>query len=158
QCEGSAIRAAGGNHDVVVSGNVIDGTNLVVPGASISFQSADRIVICGNKIINNLTGHPIEMAGSSKNWHIADNFLDHNKNNSPFPVTADSTVIDNSGYNPVGPIANPWNAGGDLTNNGGGDFNPTSGQRYIVRQSPKTIIITGGKVTGIEIDGTATGL
>ena len=47
---------------------------------------------------------------------------------------------------------------GDLTNDGGGDFNPASGQRYIVRQSPKTIIITGGKVTGIEIDGTATGL
>jgi len=158
QCEGSAIRGAGQNHDVVVSGNVIDGTNLVVPGASISFQSADRIAICGNKIINNPTGHPIEMAGSSKNWHIADNSFDHNNSNSPFPVTADSTVVQNSGYNPVGPIANPWNASRDLTNNGGGDSNPTSGQRYIVRQSPKTIIITGGKVTGIEIDGTATGL
>ena len=33
-----------------------------------------------------------------------------------------------------------------------------SGRRYTVRQSPKTIIITGGAVTQIEIDGTAAGL
>jgi hypothetical protein len=158
QCEGSAIRGEGGNHDVVVSGNVIDGTNLVVPGASISFQSADRIAICGNKIINNLTGHPVEMLGSSTNWHLADNSFDHNNSNSPFPVTADTTVIHNAGYNPVGPITNPWSSSGDLTNDGGGDADPASGQPYTVRQSPKTIIITGGKVTGIEIDGTATRL
>jgi hypothetical protein len=33
-----------------------------------------------------------------------------------------------------------------------------SGRRYTVRQSPKTIIITGGSVTQIEIDGAAAGL
>ena len=33
-----------------------------------------------------------------------------------------------------------------------------SGQRYTVRQSPKTIIIAGGVVTQIAIDGTPTGL
>jgi len=42
QCEGSAIVGEGGNHDVVVSGNVIDGTNVAVPDASIVFHSADR--------------------------------------------------------------------------------------------------------------------
>jgi hypothetical protein len=158
QCEGSAIRGAGGNNDVVVSSNVIDGTNLVVPGASISFDSGERIVITGNKIINNRTGRPIEMVGSSQGWHIADNCFDQNNNNSPSPITVDTTVLHNSGYNPVGIIANPWSASGDLTNGGGGSLNPTSGQRYTVRQSPKTIIITGGKVTGIEIDGTPTSL
>ena len=73
-------------------------------------------------------------------------------------MSVDTTVIHNSGYNPVGIIANPWAASGHLTNDGGGDLNPTSGQLYTVRQSPKTIIITGGKVTGIEVDGTPTGL
>jgi hypothetical protein len=34
QCEGSAIIGVGNNNDIVVSGNVIDGTNLVVTGAS----------------------------------------------------------------------------------------------------------------------------
>jgi hypothetical protein len=33
-----------------------------------------------------------------------------------------------------------------------------SGRLYTVRQSPKSIIITGGAVTEITIDGTATGL
>src|SRR5262249_32212148 len=130
QCEGSAIRGAGGNNDVVVSGNIIDGTNLVVSGASITFDSAERIAISGNKIVNNPTGRPIEMLGSSKNWHIADNSFDHNNNNSPSPVTIDTTVIHNSGYNPVGIIANPWHASGHLTNDGGGNLNPTSGQIY----------------------------
>jgi hypothetical protein len=158
QCEGSAIHGAGGNHDVVVSGNTIDGTNLVAPGASISFNNADRILVTSNKIVNNPTGSPIAMLGSSKNWHIADNSFDHNNSNSPSPVSVDSTVLHNAGYNPVGIITNPWNASGHLTNDDGGSLNPTSGQLYTVSQSPKTIIITGGKVTGIEIDGTPTGL
>jgi hypothetical protein len=158
KCEGSAIRGAGGNNDVVVSGNVIDGTNLVVAGASISFDGAERIAISGNKVINNPTGNPVEMVGTSKSWHIADNSFDRNNSNRPFPVTIDTTVIHNSGYNPVGIIGNPWGASGQLTNDGGGDPNPTSRRLYTVRQSPKTIIITGGMVTEIEIDGTPTGL
>jgi Right handed beta helix region len=58
QCEGSAIVGEGGNHDVVVSGNVIDGTNVAVPDASIVYHSADRVTITGNKILNNRTGEP----------------------------------------------------------------------------------------------------
>jgi hypothetical protein len=156
QCEGSAIRGEGANNDVVVSGNVIDGTNLVVPDASVVFHSAERITITGNKILNNPMGSPIGMKGSSKDWHIADNSFD--QNNAPTPLSIDSTVINNAGYNPVGPIANPWRATGDLTNDGGGSADPVSGLRYTVRQSPKTIIITGGTVTKIEIAGTPTGL
>src|SRR6516164_905162 len=63
QCEGSAIVGEGGNNDVVVSGNVIDGTNLVVPDASIVFHGAQRVSIIGNKIINNHRGSPIAMKG-----------------------------------------------------------------------------------------------
>ena len=158
QCEGSAIRGEGGNNDVVVSGNVIDGTNAVVTDASIVFHSAERITITGNKILNNQTGSPIAMKGSSKDWHIANNFFAQNNDDSPAPLSIDSTVINNSGYNPVGAIANPWRSTGDLTNEGGGSADPVSGQRYTVRQSPKTVIITGGTVTQVEIDGIPTGL
>lgn len=158
QCEGSAIRGEGGNHDVVVSGNVIDGTNAVVPDASIVFHSAERITITGNKILNNQTGSPVGMKGSSKDWHIANNSFAQNNNDSPFPLSIDSTVVNNSGYNPVGILANPWRPTGDLTNDEGGSADPVSGQVYTVRQSPKTVIITGGAVTQIAIDGTPIGL
>jgi hypothetical protein len=158
QCEGSAIRGEGGNNDVVVSGNVIDSTSAVVPDASIVFHSAERITITGNKIVNNRTGSPIGMKDSSKNWHIANNSFAQNNSDSPAPLSIDSIVISNSGYNPVGAIPNPWRTTGDLTNDGGGSADPVSGRLYIVRQSPKTIIITDGVVAQIAIDGTPTGL
>jgi len=158
QCEGSAIVGESGNNDVVVSGNVIDGTNLVVPDASIVFHSAERISVIGNKIINNQTGSPIGMKGSSNDWLIAGNSFAQNSSNSPAPLSADSTVINNAGYNPVGTIALPWHPSGALTNDGGGSANPVSGLLYTVRQSAKTIIITGGAGTHIAIDGTPTGL
>ena len=158
QCEGSAIVGEGGNNDVVVSGNVVDGTNLVVADASIVFHGAERITIIGNKIINNLTGGPIGMKGSSTDWLITGNSFAQNSSNSPAPLSADSTVINNSGYNPVGTIALPWHPNGVLTNDGGGSADPVSGRLYTVRQSPKTIIIAGGPGTQITIDGTPTGL
>ena len=158
QCEGSAIVGEGRNDDVVVSGNVIDGTNLVTSDASIVFHSAQRITMIGNKIMNNQTGSPIGMKGSSNDWLIADNSFVQNSTNSPAPLSADSTVINNAGYNPVGTIALPWHTNGALTNDGGGSANPVSGRLYTVRQSAKTIIITGGSGTQIAIDGTATGL
>ena len=158
QCEGAAIVGEGGNSDVVVSGNMIDGTNSAVPDASIVFHSADRVTIIGNKILNNQTGSPIGMKGSSKDWHITGNSFAQNASNAPAPLSADSTVVDNSGYNPVGTIANPWHSSGELTNDGGGSHDPVSGRVYTVRQSPKTIIISGGTVTQIAIDGTPTGL
>jgi Right handed beta helix region len=158
QCEGSAIVGQGGNSDVVVSGNVIDGTNTAVPDGSIVFHSAQRVTITGNKILNNQTGSPIGMKGSSGNWIIAGNFFAQNNNNSPASLSADSTVINNPGYNPVGIIANPWHPSGALTNDGGGSADPVSGRLYTIRQSPKTIIISGGAVTQLAVDGTPTGL
>jgi hypothetical protein len=158
QCEGSAIVGAGGNSDTLVSGNIIDGTNLVVSGASISFDSAERISIVGNKILNNTSGRPIEMKGSSKNWHITQNSFAQNGDDAPGPLTADATAINNAGYNPVGLVQNPWRGTGDLTNDGGGSASPASEKVYTVRQSPKTIVITGGNVSEIAIDGIPTGV
>src|SRR6516162_8762760 len=130
QCEGSAIRGEGGNNDVVVNGNVMDGTNLVVPDASIVFHGAERVTITGNQILNNQTGNPIAMKGTSKDWQIANNSFSQNNDDSPAPLSIDSTVIHNSGYNPVGAIADPWRATGDLTNDGAGSADPVSGQLY----------------------------
>ena len=158
QCEGSAIVGEGANNDVVVSGNVIDGTNLVVPDAGIVFHGAERTTLTGNKIINNPTGGPIAMKGTSQNWLIAGNSFAQNSSNSPAPLSDDTTVVNNLGYNPVGRITLPWQLNGTLTNSGGGSANPVSGRLYTVRQSPKTIIVTGGVGTRIAIDGTATGL
>jgi hypothetical protein len=118
------------------------------------FHSAQRVTITGNKILNNQTGSPIGMKGSSGNWLIAGNFFAQNNDNSPAPLSVDSIVINN----PVGIIANPWHPSGALTNDGGGSADPVSGQLYTIRQSAKTIIISGGAVTQLVIDGTPTGL
>src|SRR5262249_12397319 len=61
--------------------------------------------ITGNKVLNNRTGSPIAMKGSSNHWLIAGNSFAENSNNSPAPVSVESTVINNNGYNPVGIIA-----------------------------------------------------
>jgi hypothetical protein len=158
QCEGAGIMGSGGNNDVVVGSNVIDNTNSVVPGASISFHDAERITICGNKILNNQTGRPIDMKGTCRDWQIAGNSFQGNQNNTPAPLSVHATLLDNTGYNPVGTIADPWRPSGDLSNEGGGDTHPASGQVYTVRQSPKTIMIAAGAVKQIAIDGFPTGL
>jgi len=98
------------------------------------------------------------MSKSSAGWYIGGNSFDNNLSNSPAPLSADSTVVENAGYNPVGLVPAPWRTDGDLTNDGGGDADPATDQVYTVRQSPKTIIVTGGIVTDIAIDGTPTGL
>ena len=94
------------------------------------------------------------MKGTSKDWQIANNSFSQNNDDSPAPLSIDSTVINNSGYNPVGAIANPWRATGDLTNDGAGSADSVNGQLYTVRQSAKTIIIKGGDVS----ESTPTGL
>lgn len=63
----------------------------------------------------------------------------------------------NSGYNPVGVIANPWRATGDLTNRRRGQLG--SGERPALHGPAKPqAVITNGSVSEIEIDGTPTGL
>jgi hypothetical protein len=158
QCEGSAIEGAGGNNDILVSGNMIDGTNLVVSGASISLDSAERISIVGNKILNNASGRPIEMKGGSKNWRITENSFAQNSDNTLGLLTADTTTTNNAGYNPVGLVHNPWRGTGDLTNDGGGSVSPACAKVYTIRQSSKTIVVTGGTVSEIAIDGIPSGM
>ena len=87
----------------------------------------------------------------------------HSDDNATDPVSlrgTGSVVINNAGYNPVGDIPDPWPAsGGDLTNDvTAGSPNPQSGTVYTVRHSPKTIVVTGGDLSQITINGVDTGL
>ncbi|MBV8142966.1 MAG: right-handed parallel beta-helix repeat-containing protein [Verrucomicrobia bacterium] len=159
-CEGSAIANGGSNSDIVISGNVIENTNSVVPGAAIQLTDATRILITGNNVGGAGQNPAIAMVGNSDAWQINQNFLG---NIGPAAVSLQGTgsvVINNSGYNPIGATPNPWPAnGGDLTNQvQAGSPNPQIGTTYTVRHTPKTVIVTGGDVSQITINGVNTGL
>ena len=159
-CEGSAIANGGLNTDIVISGNIIENTNSVVPGAAIQLTDAERILITGNNFSETVPNAAIAMAGNSDNWQITQNYLDDSATDPVSLLGAGSVVINNAGYNPVGNIPDPWPAsGGDLTNEvSGGSPNPQSGTVYTVRHSPKTIVVTGGDLSQITINGVDTGL
>ena len=59
----------------------------------------------------------------------------------------------------MGSIASPWPLSGtDLTNNVvSGNTAPQSGTAYTVRHTPKTIVVTGGDVSQILINGADAG-
>ncbi|MBV9390689.1 MAG: right-handed parallel beta-helix repeat-containing protein, partial [Verrucomicrobia bacterium] len=157
-CDGSAIANDKQNSDIVISGNVIENTNSIVSGAAIQLVDAENILITGNNISGTAQNAAIKMVGTSDNWQITQNHLELNADISLSGTG--SVVINNAGHNPVGNIPNPWPAsGGDLTNNiTAGSPNPQNGIVYTVRHSPKTIVVTGGDVSQIDINGINTDL
>lgn len=154
-CEGPAIDNGGSNNDIVISGNIIQNAGSVVPGAAIQLRNAARILISGNNIRSSAQGPAIAMLGSSDNWQIVGNSL----GGGVTLAGAGSIVANNLGYNPVGSIANPWpSTGADLTNNvASGNAAPQSGTTYTVRHTPKTVVVTGGDVSQILMDGADAG-
>ncbi len=159
-CDGSAITNGGMNSDIVVSGNIVENTNSVVPGAAIQLTDAVRVLITGNNISGTGQNPAIAMFGTSDDWQISQNQFS-NLGTEPVSLRGTGSVlINNFGYNPVGIIPNPWpSTGGDLTNNvAGGDPSPQSGTVYTVRHSPKTVVVTSGAVSQITINGVDTGL
>jgi hypothetical protein len=144
----------------VISGNVIEDTNSVVPGAAIQLSGATRVLVTGNNINGTGPNPAIAMLGTSDDWQINQNCLS-NVGTEPVALRGkNSAVINNFGYNPFGAITNPWPAtGGDLTNNvAGGSPDPQSATAYTVRHTPKTIVVTNGTVLQIAINGADTGL
>jgi hypothetical protein len=99
-------------------------------------------------------------SGTSDGWNIAQNILSSGGNNLLALIGAASVAVNNSGYNPVGGITNPWPpGGGDLTNQVvAGTADPQSATVYAVRHSPKTIVVSGGDVSQIAINGAITGV
>src|SRR5207302_1369980 len=103
-CEGSAIGNGGLNNDIVISGNIIQNTNSVVPAAAITLTDATRILITGNNITETALNPAIAMAGSSDNWQIVQNSLSATAPDAVSLSRSASVAAYNSGYNPVGNI------------------------------------------------------
>jgi Right handed beta helix region/Pectinesterase len=156
-CEGSAIEGVKSNNEIVLSGNVIENVNSVVPGAAIKLSNASRILIAGNNITASVQGPAIAMLGNSDNWRILGNSF--GGGTGVALVGSGSVVTNNLGYNPVGNISNPWpSSGGDLTNTvKSGNPDPQSGVAYTVRHTAKSIVVTGGDVSQILINGADAG-
>ena len=156
-CAGSAVANGGSNNDIVITGNIIENVNSVVSGAAIQLTNAGRVLISGNNIGASPQGPAIAMRGNSDDWRIVGN---HFSGGSGVALTGvGSVVVDNFGYNPVGSISNPWpSTGTDLTNNvASGSGAPASGTVYTIRHTPKTIVVTGGDVSEILINGADSG-
>lgn len=100
-------------------------------------SAANNINVIGNDVSNN-TGGTISIHAN---------------------VKGNSLLRDNPGYNPVGAITNPFTAStGDIRPASAAQANPTSATTYTNRLTPKTVLITGGTITAIVIDGTSTTL
>lgn len=156
-CEGSAVEGIKSNNEILLSGNVIENVNSVVPGAAIKLSNASRILIVGNNITASVQGPAIAMLGNSDNWRILGNSF--GGATGVALVGFGSVVTNNLGYNPVGNISNPWpSSGGDLTNTvKSGNPDPQSGVAYTVRHTAKSIVVTGGDVSQILINGADAG-
>jgi hypothetical protein len=162
-CAGPAIANGVPVHDIVIADNVIESANSSGAGAALQLADATGILITGNRIASIAAQPAIDMSGganTSDAWIIGQNFLSNGGGNLINLLGPASVVLANSGYNPVGIVANPWPvAGSDLTNQvDGGSPDPASGKVYTVRHSPKTIVVNGGDVSGIAINGAQTGL
>jgi hypothetical protein len=162
-CAGPAIANSVPVHDLVIVGNVFENTNSSAGGAAIQLSDATRVLMTGNRIEGTGQTPAIDMtggSGTSESWNLGQNLLSNAGGNLINLLGTASVVVNNTGYNPVGVIANPWpSAGSDLTNQvAAGLQNPQSATVYTVRHSPKSIVVTGGDVSQIAINGTATGL
>jgi len=138
--------------------NVISGNNITGAAQGIYLVAADYTNVIGN-VLSGCT-YPIYIGGGSTNSNnlILGNSL--HSNTYPISDAGTGTIIkDNQGYNPRGAIANPYptNAG-YLSDATAAQAFPTSNTNYTVSGSPKLITVSGGTVTSISIDGTATGL
>lgn len=156
-CEGSAIEGVNSNNDIVISGNVIDNVNTVVPGAAIRLSNAARVLIAGNNVAVGAQGSAVAMLGSSDNWRITNNSLGVG---AGVTLAGTGTVLTgNLGYNPVGNILNPWPQNGTgLTNTvPSGISSPQSGVTYTVQHTPKSIVVSGGDVSQILVNGADVG-
>jgi len=155
-CDGSAIDNGGSNDDIVISGNVIENVNALVPGAAIQLRDAARVLISGNSIAST-GGAAVAMHGSSDNWQIVGNIL--SAGSGVTLAGSGSIAINNLGYNPQGVLVNPWpSLGADLTNAVvSGRATPRSATTYTIRHTPKTIVVTGGDVSKILINGADAG-
>lgn len=168
--------------------NNIEGNTCVYTTAGVGRYQIFLNALCNrNNVTNNKIYRPaseqtaIYIGITSDDNHVSDNYIDGawtaiavgastcDKNeivdNKCINVTncvdsgTDTIIERNYKYNPVGIITNPYPATtGDLKNTSGVQAYPTSTAVYTVKQTPKTVIVGGGTITTIYIDGVDTGL
>jgi hypothetical protein len=99
-------------------------------------------------------GGGIRLASSAVGVFVTDN--DVRNNTAPYQIQdgGEKTVIENNaGYNPIGYISSPISSGGITLVDSGSSSTWTSGTTYTNWESPKTLYISGGRVTAIVVDG-----
>jgi hypothetical protein len=151
----SACRDLSFSNNKIVAGSGV-ATALLI--ASDPGFASSRVRIESNYI--ETQGSGIEFSGSSGDIMIIGNIIEQVvPNTNAILAGAGSVIVNNLGYNPVGSISNSWPLNGtDLTNRvPSGSAAPQSGRVYIIRNTPKTIIITGGNVSQIRINGADAG-
>src|SRR5260221_6713846 len=105
-CDGSAITNGGMNSDIVVSGNIVENTNSVVPGAAIQLTDAVRVLITGNNISGTGQNPAIAMFGTSDDWQISQNQFSNLGTESLSLCGTVSELIHDCRYYPCGIIPN----------------------------------------------------
>jgi hypothetical protein len=158
--DASAIALQGNQTGVVISRNVCKSNSLRGNFSAIKVSSpTGAIVVEGNQIRDNTsTSNPIDVTGSADGHAIRFNQFTNLSKTNPGWVGNTSVCYGNLGFRPgtAGVVTSPW----DNTNNvlrgnvSGGSANPTSAQAYTVASGPCTVIVTGGTLSNITVDGT----
>lgn len=157
--DASAIALQGNQTGARIVGNICKSNSQRGNFSAIKVSSpGGPIAVEGNQIRDNTsTSNPIDITGSDGHIIRGNQFLSLSKTNPGWQGNT-TVVYGNYGYRPgtAGVVTNPW----DNTNNvlrgniSGGATNPTSAQAYTVASGPCTVIVTGGTLSNITVDGT----
>ena len=128
--------------DIRSGGNLID-SNYVTGFTSYGIFDYSQ---ANNRISNNRAA--IEMYSGTTNCICV-----YNTVTSLTDLGTNDTLIGNTGYNPIGYIADPISSSGSSIVDSGSSSTWTSGTIYTDWQSPKTLYISGGTVTAITVNG-----
>lgn len=155
-CDGHAVTGGGtGNNDINFTGNEVKNCCVFTTDGNINLQG-NNVVITGNRFRDG-PNRPIQMSASSTDsWTICDNDFTGMTNTASALNGTLSKVYNNMGYNPIGVITNPFptSGSGNITNSSQAAAVPASGTTQTVVYTPKRIIMTGGTISNVTIDGT----
>ncbi len=160
---GEGIRLDKGCDYTTITGNTCNNNGPSTTG--IYIVDSDHLRVTNNVSTNNGNrGIFLNPATLNMNNVIVENNDFTGNANGPVQITeatgqlrGNTVLRNNLPYNPVGNVTNPWPASGDLLNLTSVQAAPTSAAVYTIRWSPKTIVISGGTVSTIEVNGSVTG-
>jgi hypothetical protein len=154
-CDGHALTGGGTNDDTKFGDNIVDNCSVLTLDGNVRL-TANNVGVENNRFKAG-PNRPIQMTSTSDNWTIMGNDFTGMSNTAPATTNTGSIIARNKGYNQVGLITNPFAASGsgDITNSTQAAANPATGTTHTVRFTPKHITVTGGTVSSISINGSA---